>query len=72
MQMQKVSAPLLLLLMHCDGWSDNGWNNAAGNPWPAAGSNWVWGSVTSDDAYPGSQPNDQPGVESANRYDFAG
>jgi starch-binding outer membrane protein, SusD/RagB family len=54
-----------------DGWSDNGWNNAAGNPWPVAGSNWVWGSVTSDDAYPGSQPNDQPSVESANRYDFA-
>jgi starch-binding outer membrane protein, SusD/RagB family len=53
-----------------DGWSDNGWNNAAGNPWPVAGSNWVWGSVTSDDAYPGSQPNDQPSVESANRYDF--
>ena len=46
-----------------DGWSENGWNNAAGNPWPTAGSNWVFGSVTSDDAYPGSQPNDQPSVE---------
>lgn len=54
-----------------DGWSDNGWNNAAGNPWPVAGSNWIWGSVTSDDAYPGSQPNDQPSVEAANRYDFS-
>jgi starch-binding outer membrane protein, SusD/RagB family len=53
-----------------DGWSDNGWNNAAGNPWPTAGSNWVWGSVASDDAYPGSQPNDQPGVERVNRYEF--
>jgi tetratricopeptide (TPR) repeat protein len=53
-----------------DGWSDNGWNNAAGNPWPVAGSNWIWGSVTSDDAYPGSQPNDQPGVERMNRYEF--
>jgi starch-binding outer membrane protein, SusD/RagB family len=53
-----------------DGWSDNGWNNAAGNPWPAAGSNWVFGSVTSDDAYPGSQPNDQPSVERMNRYEF--
>jgi len=53
-----------------DGWSDNGWNNAAGNPWPVAGSNWIWGSVTSDDAYPGSQPNDQPGVEKMNRYEF--
>ncbi len=54
-----------------DGWSDNGWNNAAGNPWPVAGSNWVWGSVTSDDAYPGSQPNDQGSVEAANKYIFA-
>jgi len=53
-----------------DGWSDNGWNNAAGNPWPVAGSNWIWGSITSDDAYPGSQPNDQPGVERMNRYEF--
>ena len=35
-----------------------------------AGSNWIWGSVTSDDAYPGSQPNDQGGVERANRYEF--
>ena len=53
-----------------DGWSDNGWNNAAGNPWPASGSNWIWGSVTTDDAYPGSQPNDQVGVERMNRYQF--
>ena len=53
-----------------DGWSENGWNNAAGNPWPVAGSDWIWGSVTSDDAYPGSQPNDQGGIESANRYEF--
>lgn len=53
-----------------DGWSDNGWNNAAGNPWPTAGSNWIWGSVASDDAYPGSQPKDQEGVERVNRYEF--
>jgi hypothetical protein len=53
-----------------DGWTDNGWGNAAGNPWPTAGSNWIWGSVASDDAYPGSQPNDQPGVERVNRYEF--
>jgi starch-binding outer membrane protein, SusD/RagB family len=53
-----------------DGWYDNGWNNAAGNPWPVAGSNWIWGSVASDDAYPGSEPNDQAGVERVNRYEF--
>jgi starch-binding outer membrane protein, SusD/RagB family len=66
-----INTTLIAAYAQLDGWSDNGWNNAAGNPWPVAGSNWVWGSVTSDDAYPGSQPNDQPGVEAANKYVFA-
>lgn len=66
-----INTTIIAAYAQLDGWSDNGWNNAAGNPWPVAGSNWIWGSVTSDDAYPGSQPNDQPGVESANRYDFS-
>jgi hypothetical protein len=66
-----INTTIIAAYAQLDGWSDNGWNNAAGNPWPVAGSNWIWGSVTSDDAYPGSQPNDQPGVESANKYIFA-
>ncbi len=65
-----INTTIIAAYAQLDGWSDNGWNNAAGNPWPTAGSNWIWGSVTSDDAYPGSQPNDQPGVEAANRYAF--
>ena len=65
-----INTTLIAAYALLDGWSDNGWNNAAGNPWPAAGSNWIWGSVTSDDAYPGSQPNDQVGVERMNRYQF--
>lgn len=65
-----VNATLIAAYAALDGWSDNGWNNAAGNPWPAAGSNWVFGSVASDDAYPGSQPNDQPPVERINRYQW--
>jgi starch-binding outer membrane protein, SusD/RagB family len=65
-----INATVIAAYALLDGWSDNGWNNAAGNPWPAAGSNWVFGSVTSDDAYPGSQPNDQPSVEAMNRFEF--
>ena len=65
-----VNAVLIGAYAALDGWADNGWSNAAGNPWPTAGSNWVWGSVTSDDATPGSQPNDQPGVEKMNRYQY--
>jgi hypothetical protein len=65
-----VNATLIAAYAALDGWSDNGWNNAAGNPWPTAGSNWIWGSVSSDDAAPGSEPNDQVGVERINRYQY--
>ncbi|MEN9570350.1 MAG: hypothetical protein RL172_1581 [Bacteroidota bacterium] len=65
-----INTTIIAAYAMLDGWSDNGWNNAAGNPWPVAGSNWIWGSVASDDAYPGSQPNDQFGVERVNRYEW--
>lgn len=65
-----INATLIAAYAALDGWTENGWNNAAGNPWPAAGSNWIFGSVASDDAYPGSQPNDQQGVERINRYEW--
>ena len=53
-----------------DGWDVNGWSNAAGLPWPVAGSNWIWGSVTTDDATPGSDPVDQVPIERMNRYQY--
>ncbi len=65
-----INATLIAAYAALDGWTENGWNNAAGLPWPAAGSNWIFGSVASDDAYPGSQPNDQQGVERVNRYEW--
>ena len=65
-----VNAVLIGAYAALDGWADNGWSNAAGNPWPTAASNWIWGSVTSDDATPGSQFNDQVGVERMNRYQY--
>lgn len=33
---------------------------AAGGSWGCAASNWVWGSVASDDSYKGSDSGDQP------------
>ena len=38
------------------------WNNGVGGNWGSAASNWVWGSVTSDDAYKGSEATDQPAI----------
>jgi len=36
----------------------------AGGSWDAAASNWVWGGVCSDDAHKGSDPGDQPDINS--------
>lgn len=65
-----VNATLIAAYAALDGWSDNGWSNAAGNPWPTAGSNWIWGSVSTDDATPGSEVNDQVAIERINRYQY--
>lgn len=65
-----VNSVLIGTYAALDGWADNGWGNAAGNPWPTAGSNWIFGSVASDDAMPGSQFNDQIPIERINRFQF--
>ena len=39
--------------------------------WGCAVSNWAFGSVTSDDAYTGSEFNDQPGVEALELYHWS-
>jgi len=44
------------------------WNNATGGGWGAAASNWVWGSVTSDDAHKGSYDGDQQPVADIELY----
>src|SRR5260370_29851904 len=36
--------------------------------WGCAASNWVWGSVTSDDAYKGSEARDQPPINDIEEY----
>src|SRR6476469_2230634 len=40
----------------------------AGAGWESAGSNWVYGSVASDDSYKGSDPGDQPDIVPIETY----
>ena len=47
------------------------WNNGVGGNWGSAASNWVWGSVTSDDAYKGSEASDQPPINDVEAYHWS-
>jgi len=44
--------------------------NSTNSNWGCAASNWVWGSVTSDDAYKGSEATDQPGATDIELYNW--
>src|SRR5688572_2724519 len=44
------------------------WNTGVGGAWGTAASNWVWGSVPSDDAYKGSEASDQPPINDVEAY----
>ncbi|GJG85410.1 hypothetical protein tb265_05910 [Gemmatimonadetes bacterium T265] len=46
------------------------WNNSVGGAWGNAASDWVWASVTSDDAHKGSNAGDQPGIQGASLYNW--
>ncbi len=47
------------------------WNFGVGGAWGNAASNWVWGSVTSDDAYKGSEASDQPNINDIEAYQWS-
>ncbi|MDQ3698038.1 MAG: RagB/SusD family nutrient uptake outer membrane protein [Gemmatimonadota bacterium] len=47
------------------------WNFGVGGAWGNAASNWVWGSVTSDDAYKGSEASDQPAINDIEAYHWS-
>jgi hypothetical protein len=47
------------------------WNSGVAGNWGSAASNWVWSSVTSDDAYKGSEPTDQPAINDIEAYQWA-
>jgi hypothetical protein len=42
--------------------------NSTNANWGCAASNWVWGSVTADDAYKGSNASDQPPINDIEEY----
>src|SRR5919201_1848396 len=44
---------------------------ATSDNWGCAASNWVWGSVTSDDAYKGSEASDQPPINDIEGYHWS-
>ena len=51
-----------------DGW--DGSLSQLNPPWAAAGSNWIWGSVTTDDAYKGAQPGEMPQIRALELYQW--
>lgn len=46
----------------------DGIGGPAGDVWPKAISNWVWGGISSDDAHKGSEYGDQPDAELVENY----
>jgi hypothetical protein len=47
------------------------WNGAVGGGFGWTASNWVWGSVPSDDAYKGSEATDIPNITDIEQYNWA-
>ena len=45
--------------------------NGVGGAWGSAASNWIWGSITSDDAYKGSEATDQPNLDPIEFYQWS-
>jgi tetratricopeptide (TPR) repeat protein len=66
---QGVEASLISAYSMLDGWNDD-WGTFS-PPWGGAGSNWVWGSVPSDEAYKGSEPGDQLEIQQVELFQWA-
>ncbi|MEZ4995742.1 MAG: RagB/SusD family nutrient uptake outer membrane protein [Saprospiraceae bacterium] len=64
-----VEAALVSAYSMLDGWNED-WGTF-NPPWATAGSNWIWGSVTSDDAYKGSDPGDQQEIQIIELFEWA-
>ena len=47
------------------------WHDGVSGNWGCAASNWVWGSVMSDDAYKGSEASDQPAINDIEAYHWS-
>ena len=64
-----VDAALTGAYAMLDGWH-NEWESIS-PPWAAAGSNWIWGSVVSDDAYKGGQYGAMSEISSIESFDWS-
>jgi hypothetical protein len=47
------------------------WTTGQSGPFPVGAANWVWGSVTSDDAYKGSEQTDSPDISDIEAYQWS-
>ena len=61
-----VYATLIGAYSVLDGWAGDG---ALGSAWYSSGSNWVWGSVVSDESYKGTDIGDQAELNPIERYE---
>ena len=64
-----VDAAIISAYSMLDGWAES-WGVVSA-PWPASGSNWIWGSVMSDDAHKGSEAGDQGLSEELELFQWA-
>ncbi|MEL6924195.1 MAG: RagB/SusD family nutrient uptake outer membrane protein [Bacteroidota bacterium] len=66
---QGADAAVISAYSMLDGWAES-WGSIS-SPWPASGSNWIWGSVMSDDAHKGSEAGDQGQTEELELFQWA-
>ena len=60
-----IDAALISAYSRTDGWATD-WGTAS--PWSIAGSNWLFGSVPTDDAHKGSEPADGASMQDLEMY----
>lgn len=61
-----INAALISAYSRVDGWA----NDWGGSAWGTAGSNWLFGSVTTDDAHKGSEPADGATMQQIESYQW--
>ena len=64
-----VEANLISAYSMLDGWNAN-WG-VFSPPWGGAGSNWIWGSVPTDEAHKGSEPGDQGEIQEVELFSWS-
>ena len=63
-----INLALVSAYSRLDGWASD-WGQVP-SPWGMSGSNWIFGSVASDDAHKGSEPTDGPTITQVELYQW--